>query len=109
MTIAPADMPGYPRAMDTDDARGVLLEWMAFLADAITGGMVEVGGEVRTDVTSGAGHDYRVHVRSAPGQPGRASLTGRIHTLGTDQVEMLEERDEADLPDAGPADAPPSR
>lgn len=86
--------------MDTEDARSVLLEWMAFLADAITGGMVDVGGEVRTDVTSGGGHEYRVHVRSAPGGPGQVILTGRIHTLGTDQVEMLEERGEMDLPSA---------
>ena len=84
--------------MDTEDAHGVLHEWMTFLADAITNAVVEVGGEVRTDVTSGAGHEYRVHVRSALGDGGRISLTGRIHTLGTEQVEMLEQRGEMEQP-----------
>ena len=86
--------------MDREDAHGVLIEWMTFLADTLTSGMIAVGGEVRTDVTSGAGRAYRVHVRSAAAEDGRVDLVGRIHTLDQDQVEMIEERGEMELPAA---------
>ena len=68
--------------MDQQDAEGVLIEWMEVLAHTIASGMVEVGGEISTDVSSTGGYDYAVEVTSAPAGPGQAELIGRIREKG---------------------------
>lgn len=64
--------------MDKVDAHGVLMEWITFLADAIARDVVEIGGEIKTDVASSGGYDYRVEVTSRLAGPGQAILRGEI-------------------------------
>ena len=87
-----------PTNMDHEDARGVLMEWIEFLVRTIQQGVIEVGGEIRTDVTSEADRKYRVHVRSEKGQPGEAAILGRIQTLDQEQIQILEQRAVLELP-----------
>ena len=84
--------------MDEEDAEGVLIEWMEVLAHTIANGMVEVGGEISTEVSSSGGYDYSVEVTSAPVGPGQAELLGRIRQQGT-RGPVLERRAEMDLPE----------
>ena len=83
--------------MDQEDAEGVLTEFINLLAQTIASGMVEVGGEIGTEVSSGGGYDYSVEVTSAPAGPGRIELVGRIREQGTSGPD-LELRAEMDLP-----------
>ncbi len=69
--------------MDREDANGIALEWMTFLAKTIAGGTVDIGGEIITDLTSSAGHDYHVEITSAPGEDGAIAITGRVTAIGT--------------------------
>ena len=64
--------------MDKVDAHGVLMEWVSFLADSIARELVEIGGEIKTDVTSSGGYEYRVEVTSRAAGPRQAILRGEI-------------------------------
>jgi hypothetical protein len=90
------------RKMDQEDANGVLTEWITILAEAISNGIVEVGGDLSMEATSGGGHDYAVEVTSAWAAPGLAELVGRIRESDANSS-VLEARAEMEI--AG-ADAP---
>ena len=64
--------------MDKVDAHGVLMEWVSMLADSIAMDLVEIGGEIKTDVTSSGGFEYHVEVTSRAAGPRQAILCGEI-------------------------------
>ena len=64
--------------MDKVDAHGVLMEWVSMLADSIAMDLVEIGGEIKTDVTSSGGFEYHVEVTSRAAGPRQAILRGEI-------------------------------
>lgn len=86
--------------MDPEDAQPILFEWIEFLGQAIAQGMLDVGGELEMELTSGLGIDYAVHVTSASAGEGVVELTGRIREAGTDGP-VIEARAEMEVPDAG--------
>lgn len=90
--------------MDPEDAQPILFEWIEFLGQAIAQGMVDVGGEVEMELTSGLGVDYAVHVTSAQAGQGIVELTGRIRVAGTDGP-VMEAKAEMEVPDQGTPDA----
>jgi thiamine biosynthesis lipoprotein ApbE len=70
---------------------------MEVLAHTIANGMVDVGGEITTEVSSSGGYDYAVEVTSSRTGPGQAELIGRIREQGTSDP-VLELRADIDLP-----------
>ena len=78
--------------MDPEDAHGVLHEWIGVLAQTLTAGVVDVGGEIITDVTSSAGHEYHVVVKSKAGAPGKVMITGQLSLIGHPNAPVLQDR-----------------
>ena len=92
--------------MDEEDAEGVLLEWITFLAQAILSGTVDPGGEITTDLTSSGGRAYHVHVSSAVVGAKGVQIIGQITTTDTDPAVTMEQGASFERPDPEAADDP---